>query len=104
MSHKLLDMKHFDEIKGILADHMDILKMRFKVKEIGVFGSCVRGEQRKKSDIDVLVSFGGPVDFIEFIKLENYLAELFGTKVDLVTKDALKPRIGKRILSEVVYI
>jgi len=97
-------MKDFEEIKGIIAEQRGTLKKRFKVKEIGVFGSCVRGEQRKMSDIDILVSFGGSVDFIEFIKLENYLAELFGVKVDLVTKGALKPRIGKRILDEVVYI
>ncbi|MBI5191602.1 MAG: nucleotidyltransferase family protein [Nitrospirae bacterium] len=97
-------MKDLEEIKGIIAGQKGTLKSRFMVSEIGVFGSCVRGEARKKSDVDILVSFGKPVDFIEFIRLENYLAELLGAKVDLVTKGALKPRIGKRILDEVVYI
>ena len=94
----------FEEITGVISSHKDILRSRFKVKEIGVFGSCTRGEVRKKSDIDILVTFGRSVDFIEFIQLENYLAGLLGAKVDLVTKDALKPRIGKIILGEVVYI
>lgn len=97
-------MKTFEEIKNILASQMKILKSRYKVKEIGVFGSCIKGKQKKKSDIDILVTFSKPVDFIEFLQLEEYLASLLGAKVDLVTKDALKPFIGKRILGEVVYV
>ncbi len=97
-------MKTFEEIKGVLVLHMKILKSRHKVKEIGIFGSCVKGKQRMKSDIDILVTFSKPVDFIEFLQLEEYLTALLGTKVDLVTKDALKPFIGKRILGEVVYV
>ncbi|MDH5202469.1 MAG: nucleotidyltransferase family protein [Nitrospirota bacterium] len=83
---------------------MDILKSQYKVKEIGVFGSCVRGGQKKKSDIDILVEFKRTPDFFEFLRLEEYLEGILGTKVDLVTKGALKPYIGKHILKEVVYI
>ena len=97
-------MKTLEEIKTIIATHMDILKSQYKVKEIGVFGSYVRGEPRVKSDIDILVTFRGSVDFIEFLKLEEYLATFLGVKVDLVTKGALKPYIGKQILKEVVYV
>jgi predicted nucleotidyltransferase len=97
-------MKDFSEIKKILAAHRQTLADRYKVRDIGVFGSCVRGEQRKKSDIDILVTFRGAVDFIEFIRLENYLSELLGAKVDLVTRNALKPHIGRRILEDVVYL
>lgn len=97
-------MKTLDEIKSIIAAHMDILKFQYKVKEIGVFGSYVRGRPKKKSDIDILVTFRGSVDFIEFLRLEEYLGTLLGVNVDLVTKDALKPYIGKRILEEVVYV
>jgi len=99
-----MKMKDFSEIRKILAAHRQTLAERHKVRDIGVFGSCVRGEQRKKSDIDILVTFKGSVDFIEFIRLENYLSELLGARVDLVTRNALKPRIGKRILEEVVYL
>ena len=97
-------MKSLEEIKLIIAAHMDILKSQYKVKEIGVFGSYVRGKSRAKSDIDILVTFRRSIDFIEFMKLEGYLTTLLGLKVDLVTKDALKPYIGKQILKEVVYI
>src|SRR4030042_3653051 len=95
-------MKNLDEIKNIIAKNMDILKSQYKVKEIGVFGSYVRGKPKKKSDIDILVTFRRSVDFIEFLQLEEYLATLLGVKVDLVKKEALKPYIGKRILEEVV--
>jgi predicted nucleotidyltransferase len=97
-------MKNIDEIKSIIRQHHSELEGRFKVKNIGVFGSYVRGEQRKRSDVDILVTFKGAVDFIQFIQLENHLSALLGLKVDVVTKDALKPYIGKHILEEVIYV
>jgi predicted nucleotidyltransferase len=97
-------MKTFEEIKAILASHMDLLKKQYRVKEMGVFGSYAVGRQRRKSDIDILVTFSRSVDFIEFLRLEAYLANPLGERVDLVTKDALKPYIGKRILEQVVYV
>jgi len=97
-------MKTLEEIRNILIANMSTLKSQYKVKKIGVFGSYVRGRPKKKSDIDILVTFRGSVDFIEFLQLEEYLGTLLGVKVDLVTKDALKPYIGKRILEEVVYV
>ena len=97
-------MKTLEDIITTIASHMDILASRYKVKAIGVFGSYVRGKPRRKSDIDILVTFRGSVDFIEFLKLEEYLSTFLGGKVDLVTKVALKPYIGKRILEEVVYV
>ena len=97
-------MQNMDDIKTAIQANREVLESRFKVKTIGVFGSFVRSEQENLSDIDILVEFIEPVDFIEFIELENYLADKFGKKVDLVTKNALKPFIGKNILEEVVYI
>jgi predicted nucleotidyltransferase len=98
-------MKTIEEIKRILKEHKEELRDRFKVKEIGVFGSYVRGEQRRKeSDIDILVGFEEPIGFLEFLGLEEYLSDLLGAKVDLVSRKALKPRIGGYILKEVVYI
>lgn len=93
----------FKEIKQILKDHRQELEDKFKVKEIGVFGSYLRGEQTKKSDVDILVEFHESPGW-EFIDLENYLSDLVGVKVDLVTKKALKPRIGNHIIREVQYI
>ena len=80
------------------------LEEKYKVKEIGVFGSYVRGEQKKRSDIDILVEFKEPIGLFEFMDLEEFLKNLLGVKVDLVSKKALKPIIGKYILRETVYI
>jgi predicted nucleotidyltransferase len=96
--------KTLNEIKEIVAQHKEELKQDYFIGEIGVFGSYSRGQQRKSSDIDILVEFEKPVGLFKFLKLETYLSNLLGTKVDLVTKPALKPRIGERILQEVVYL
>ena len=80
------------------------MRKRFKVKTIGVFGSYVRGEQKRQSDVDLLVEFEEPVGLFEFMDLEMYLTDLLGVKVDLVSKKALKPHIGERILKEVTMI
>lgn len=97
-------MKRLTDIKKIIRQYKRELGERFKVREIGIFGSYVRGEERKKSDIDILIEFKEPVGLFEFMDLEEYLERLFKTKIDLVSKKALKPRIGKYILDEVEYI
>jgi hypothetical protein len=71
---------------------------------MGIFGSYVRGEQNEESDVDVLVDYTEAPDLIELIDLENYLSDNLGMKVDVVTKNGLKPRLKERILSEVVYV
>jgi uncharacterized protein len=99
-------MKTFEEIRSILAKHKEELKQKYKVKEIGIFGSYVRGEQKKTSDVDILVEFdeSASLSLLGFIRFENYLAEVLGVKVDLVEKQTLKTRIGKHVLEEVVNV
>ncbi len=97
-------MKNLNEIKNILSHHKDEIEQKYEVKEIGIFGSYVRGEEIEASDLDILVELGKAIGLIKFIEIEEYLSELLGVKVDLVMKGALKPRIGKRILREVVYV
>lgn len=97
-------MKTLEKIKNILAEHQEELKEKYKVKEIGIFGSFVKGKQRKRSDIDILVEFEEPIGLFDFMDLEDYLGKLLEAKVDLVSKRALKPRIGENILKEVVYL
>ena len=87
-----------------LAEHKEELQQRYKVKEIGIFGSVVRGEQKGTSDVDILVEFEKPIGFFTFLELEEYLSNLLGLKVDLVSKKALKPNIGRYILQEVIPI
>ena len=96
-------MKSKEEILKVLKKELPSLKEKFKVKSIGIFGSYVRGEQTKTSDIDMLVEFDAPVGFFKFIELEDYLSDKLGAKVDLVTPDALKPLIKPHIMEEAVY-
>ena len=97
-------MRTLEEIKKILEKQKEILKQKYRVKEIGVFGSYVRDKTGKGSDLDILVEFERSIGLLKFVNLENYLCDILGVKVDLVMRDALKPRIGKHILKEVVYI
>lgn len=100
------EMKSVQEIKEILKKHKGELVEKYKIKEIGIFGSYVRGGQKKKSDLDVLVEFeeDARISLLDFIGLQNLLTDLLGVKVDLVEKKCLKPYIGKHILEEVVYL
>jgi hypothetical protein len=97
-------MPTVQEIKCTLLQHKAELRKKFKVKAIGVFGSYVRGEQKRGSDVDILVEFEEPVGLFAFMDLEFYLSDLLGVKVDLVSKKALKPYIGEYIKREVVYV
>ncbi|MCL4468336.1 MAG: nucleotidyltransferase family protein [Deltaproteobacteria bacterium] len=97
-------MKRLEQIKYILEQQKTYLEEKYKIKEIGVFGSYVRGEQKKKSDLDILVEFEEVPGLFTFMEIENYLSDIFKIKVDLVMKDALKPVIGKQILREVITV
>jgi len=92
------------EVLAILRQRHQELSRDYGVTEIGVFGSCLRGESTADSDIDILVEFSRPVGFFKFLELEELLSEWLGARVDLVTRAALKPRIGSRILSEATML
>ena len=96
-------MKKADEIKRKLTQCKPELKSGFQVKEIGIFGSYIRNEQNKNSDLDILVEFEEDPSLFKFMELENYLKTILRVKVDLVMKNALKPQIGRHVLNEVVY-
>jgi len=97
-------MKNLDRIKSTVLANFPMLRENYGVKSLGLFGSYARGEQRKSSDIDVLVEFEEPLGLIQFMALEEELTKLVGIKVDLVMKTALKPHIGRVILSEAIYL
>lgn len=97
-------MRDVETVKLALLQHKTELTEKFGVKTLGVFGAYVRGEQKLSSDVDILVEFEEPVGLFEFMNLENYLSDLLGAKVDLVSKKALKPHIGEQILQEVIMI
>jgi predicted nucleotidyltransferase len=92
------------EIINIIRNSKPEIEDRYGVMRVGLFGSYVREQQRRKSDIDILVSFDRDIDLFEFIDLREFLEARLHHKVDLVMETALKPAIGKRILSEVEYV
>lgn len=89
------------EVIDIIRSSKPEVESRYGVMKIGLFGSYVRGEQRKRSDIDILVSFSRDIDRFDFLDLKEFLEAKLQHKVDLVMETALKPAIGQRILAEV---
>jgi predicted nucleotidyltransferase len=99
-------MKTLDEIKVQLESVKPVLQDKFQVETIGIFGSYSQGQQKQKSDVDILVTFKQPndIDLLDFIALKQFLSRKLKTKVDLVEKQALKTRIKDRILQETIYL
>ncbi|MCX6696850.1 MAG: nucleotidyltransferase family protein [Methanoregula sp.] len=90
-------MARLKSLKGELAAHYD-------VREIGIFGSVARGEDDQKSDIDLLVEFGSNADLITYIGLWQYLEDIFGTKIDLVSKGGLKSDMRDAVMRDLVFV
>ena len=91
-------MKSIEEVKAIIVQNQTVLEEKYKVKSLAFFGSFVRGEQQEGSDIDIMVEFSEPVGLL-FVHLADYLEELLGMKVDLLTPDAVKPNRRKYIMT-----
>ena len=94
-------MKNLDDIENILAEQREELQQRYKVAQIGIFGSYTRGDQKERSDIDILVEFEqGYKTFDNYMELRFFLEEVLHLKVDLVLKSAIRKEIKERILSK----
>ena len=93
-----------EEIKGLIERHRPELKRQFHVEKVGVFGSYARGDQKKRSDVDFLVTFDKPVSYFTLGGLYAYLKEIVGTDVDVVPGEDLRPEFREHVLNEVVYL
>jgi uncharacterized protein len=93
-----------EKILEILRQQIPMLTERYSVERLEIFGSYVHSEEKKDSDLDILVTFEEPPSLLTFIAIENYLSDLLGVKVDLVMKDSLKPKIGQQILREAIPV
>ncbi|MBI5100868.1 MAG: nucleotidyltransferase family protein [Nitrospirae bacterium] len=88
----------------ILKSHEEMIKQKYGVKKIGIFGSFARGEEKEDSDIDVLVDFNeGAKTFDHFMDLKFFLEDLFRKKIDLVTVTAVRPQLKEGILRDITY-
>jgi uncharacterized protein len=100
-SQELKDSGYFIKI---LRQHLPELREKYSVSYIGIFGSYIRGEETKDSDLDILVEFDKIPGLLKYIELEYYLSDLLGVKVDLVTRTGLKQNVRKHILNEVISL
>lgn len=81
-----------------------VIKAKYKAEVVGIFGSFVRGEEKEKSDIDVLVEFDEDADLFDFVGLSIFLEERLGRKVDVVPRDTVRPELKEIILAEAVPV
>lgn len=88
----------------VLRAHLPEIKEKFHIREMGVFGSYVHGDQTEQSDIDILVKYTKTPGLFDFIALEDYLSKLLKIKVDLIVKDGLKQAIKEEVLDSTLYV
>lgn len=96
--------KTLQDIQQLLKQQKLMLEKKYKINQVGIFGSYIRGEQTQKSDLDILIDYQEAPSLITLIELEYYLSDIVGIKVDLVTKKGLKPQLKDYILKETVYL
>ena len=99
-------MKTKNQILLFLSKNKGILRERFHVVRIGLFGSYARGDQNSKSDIDLIVEFEeNTQDLFELkIKLKSFIKDNLGAEADICREKYIKPRMRKSILKETVYV
>jgi predicted nucleotidyltransferase len=96
-------MTELTSIKQILTQLKPELTRKYFVNSIGLFGSIVRDDFTDKSDVDIIVDFSKPIG-IEFIDLADYIESKLSKKVDLVSKNGVKPKYFHQIESEIIYV
>jgi len=97
-------MAQREQILETLEELKEEIGNRYKVRDIGLFGSFVRSQESEESDVDILVEFEQGADLLDLVGLGDFLEEKLGRKVDLVTKRALRPEIRDRVIREVAMV
>ncbi len=104
METEIVDNRLALMVADLIRSNMNQLKEQYNVSSLALFGSYVRGEQTPESDVDMLVEFSQPITFFKFIDLEEKLSTILGRKVDLVSKNGMKPRIYEHVKRSLLYI
>ena len=93
-----------DKVQHILAESKELIKSRFYVQAIGLFGSYITGQNTPTSDIDILVDFEkGHKDLFNYMRLKHFLEQMLGREIDLVLRSAVRPQLKANILAQVRY-
>ncbi|MFN4319543.1 MAG: nucleotidyltransferase family protein [Aquificaceae bacterium] len=90
--------RSIEDIKEILSTHLEEIREKHGVKEIGIL-EFYRGEKEEDSYVEIVVDFERPAGFFKFFKLEDFLKELLGIKVELTTRNVLKQDELKRVIN-----
>lgn len=96
-------MSTLNQLKKILKKHKPELIKKYNIRQIGVFGSYARGEEKQSSDLDIMVDFEKPIG-LDFVTLAEELESVLSLKVDLVSVNAIKPRMMESIKEELIYV
>ena len=91
-----------DDIISILREQM--VRSRFGIKSLFLFGSVARNEATQESDLDFIVNFDGAITFDRYMDLKIFLEHLFNKKIDLAIEDTLKPQIRQKIFEEAIDV
>jgi predicted nucleotidyltransferase len=97
-------MKNLEEIKEILGQVKSLVKEKYYLSELGIFGDYVKGEVQENSEVNILIDYTEPPSLLDLVDLEYYLSDLLKVKADVISKNGLKGRRRERILSEVIYV
>ena len=97
-------MNEKEKLINALRELKPEIAVRYKVKEIGLFGSFVRGEQTTVSDVDLLVEFDDGADLFDLVALGQFLEERLQRKVDLGTRRSLRPELREQVLKEMATL
>lgn len=91
-------------ILEVLRSELPQLCREYAISKLGVFGSYARGEQSRRSDLDLLVEFDRVPSLLQLVRMERELGERLGVEVDLVMRSALKPSIVPQVLQNLVSV
>ena len=97
-----MSISTLDKIKSQLHDLMPILKEKYKVETVEIFGSYSKSQQTIESDVDLLVTYSETPDIVGVNKIKRFLRRKLGVKVDIVSKKYLNPLIKDKILKEAI--
>ena len=103
-AQRKIKVTSLNEIKGVIEQNRPELKRQYHVEKIGVFGSYARGTQKKRSDIDFLVTFDKAISLFDHVDLTIYLKELMGCEVDVIPHNNLRPELREYVLKDLIFL
>ena len=97
-------MKTLKNIRDVLVKYKDEIRKEYRAEIVGVFGSYSRNEQKKTSDVDILVRFLDGATLFDLVGLGEFIEEKLKVKADIVSERAIRPELREQILKEVIEL